>query len=264
MNVSDGFDGKNSSELEKEQSMDQEGVPEKACITVLNACTVHRGGNLESVSYKEGQIIPAQFNPTEYSIRISTKYEPEKGGISQDSDTFGNFRPPEPARLSVKLIYDSVIQMDYLDKMKGMAEYGIKTLDSMTINLEGFRGASKDFLNAYSKYDDKDDLNSSYIESILNLARLTSETGRPPLISFLYGSTNFVGYLESVDVNFKRFNKLGEVIRAEISIDINEAMEGINASNEMSIGKSNILGLSSNDITENEPLGLSDLFSSGF
>lgn len=243
-------------ENEKEKGLDQESAVEKAFISILENCTIDAGQFSNTVTYKKDQKIPAQFNPTDYRISISSKYEPEKSGITQDSDTFGLFRPPEPSRLTVTLLYDSVIQADYFNKVKNDTQE--KSLNSTPLTLDGTASIGADVNNAYAKYDGNDDLNETYIESLLNLARLTTETARPPLICFSYGSTKFIGYMESVDVNFVRFNKAGEVIRAEISLTINEALNTAQSSGDLKgAGTKND---SFDNIESDEPLSYGNLF----
>ncbi len=254
-----GLSKSDNEEEKKEETLDVEGANEKAYIIVLEACTIDGGEYSEVISYEEGQMIPAQFNPTEYSIKINSKYDPEKSGISQNSDTFGMFSPPEPCKLSVTLLYDSVIQVDYLDKVKDVAGAAKKALTGMTMSLSGVMSAATDIYDAYSKYDNEEDLNQTYIEAILGLGKLSLETGRPPLIGFSYGSTKFIGYMESVDVHFMRFNKTGEVIRAEISIVINEAMDHAEEK-DVAGAVGGASSSDSKDIVTDDPIGLSDLF----
>lgn len=251
LNILDG----DTSEIEAEDLMDSEAGNDKACIVVKEECAVDCGIYDDSVYYEEGQRIPVQFNPTSYSIKTSSNFKDELGGIEQDSLTFGEYSSPAKRRLNVKLLYDSIIQIDYLDKMNEFSGAAKRELKTMTLDVMGITDSAEKIYDAYTKYDDEEDLNESYIRLISNLVR-ASDLGRPPLISFIYGNVEFVGHASSVDVNYVRFNKIGDVIRAEIDLEIDEVTND-EEGGEGGLGGLGGLGKESSVISD-DALGLMD------
>lgn len=170
--------------------------------------------------YQDNEVIKVQMNPNSYTIKSKTNFITQNmGGLKPDNATFGIFTPPEPRVLSVKLYYDTMLQADYLDKLK---EAGSSVLKSLS-GAKDFMSAGMGLMKAYQKFNGKEDLQKLYLEKILCLTRVLNQINTPPLISFEYGSISFEGYVKDVTVDYKRFNKMGEVVRAEVSLSIEES-----------------------------------------
>ena len=209
---------------EKEKALDEIRQLEKAHIVMMEDCTVECGDYEEMVQYEEGQIIPAQFNPTSYKISVNANFKDEFSGLEQSLATVGAYSGgPIKRTLSVELMYDTMFTVDYLDKMQDIFSTTKDAVKSVYKDTSTLLDQAGKVFEVYSKYSNTADLNESYIKLITNLARAT-ELGRPPLISFRYGNLNFMGHVASVDVDFIRFDKSGEVVRAKVGITIDEAM----------------------------------------
>lgn len=173
--------------------------------------------------YMDKEEIKVQMNPNSYTIKSDSNFKSEKmGGTSSDTGTFGTFGPARPRMLSVKLFYDTMLQGDYLDKLKNSKDSIVSAFTSLT-SASGLMDAGLKLMNAYQKFNGKEDLNKLYLDKLLGLTRILKEISTPPLISFQYGSTTFEGYAKNVSVEYQRFNKVGEVIRAEVTLSVEES-----------------------------------------
>lgn len=177
--------------------------------------------------YKDNEVIEVQMNPTTYSIKSSATFKPKtQGGAVPDNGTFATFTPPEPKELSVRLLYDMSIEEDYFKKLSGYAktaeEIFVSAKDLITGGMST-EGLIKFGTDTYDKFKTEKDLHSKYLEKLLCLTRILKGIYTPPLISFVYGSVTFEGYVKSVDVQYKKFSKVGEVSAAEVSLIILES-----------------------------------------
>lgn len=177
-------------------------------------------GETDFTGYGNGEIIQVQLNPNSYTIQSKSNFKSEKmGGIKTQEKTIGVFSPPNPRELSVELFYDTMLQADYLDKLK---EIGTSVANSLT-SANGLMDMGTKLMSVYQKFTSKEDLNKLYLDKLLGLTRILKEIQTPALISFQYGSTAFEGYVDNVSVEYKRFNKMGEVTRAQVHLSIKES-----------------------------------------
>ena len=139
-------------------------------LSELNSMTESMGlDDVNFTGYKDGQIIKVQMNPNSYTISSKTNFKNEKmGGIKSESGTFGVFVPPEPRSLNVKLFYDTMLQGEYLDKLKNAGEDISKSLTSAT----GLAGAATQLISVFKKFSGKEDLNKLYLDKLLGLTRV--------------------------------------------------------------------------------------------
>ena len=176
--------------------------------------------NENFTGYKDNEVIKVQMNPNSYTIKSKSNFKSESmGGLKPDNATFGTFTPAQPRNLSVKLFYDTMLQADYLDKVKDAGQGVVKALSSST----DFMSAGMGLMKVYQKFNGKEDLQKLYLEKLLCLTRVLQGINTPPLVCFNYGSVDFEGYVKDVIVEYKRFNKVGEVIRAEVTLSIEES-----------------------------------------
>jgi len=206
---------------------DVQGPIAKANIIVVDA------GTYGNITFKANEKIEVQFNPTEYSISSSVSYNPKKSGSKKkDKVNHYGFVPSEPRQLQVKLFYDTTMRA-YLDAMK-----------------DSFKNSSDTY---EEKYKGNEDVNSIYIDKLMALMKDEKTSNKPPEVIFSWGSTNFKGYISSLDVNYKRFNANGEPTRAEVSVSMKEAKsENVTNSSNSSSASGGLIG--------DEPMGLDSLF----
>ncbi|MFI3174344.1 MAG: hypothetical protein R3Y53_03965 [Bacillota bacterium] len=176
--------------------------------------------------YKDGEVIEVQMNPTSYSISSNSNFNAEAmGGAPPEGGKYGTFGAPKPKTLSVKLIYDIIIQKDYFDQLKQQGN-AVKDIGMSAINL--FTGdismtdAMSSAGESFKAFDKEKDLQQKYLEKLLALTRILSKINTPPLIAFEYGSVVFEGYAKSVSVDYKKFSTAGEVLSAEVSLSMEE------------------------------------------
>lgn len=187
----------------------------------LNAMTDALGLTDEELTgYKDGQVIKVQMNPNSYTITSRTNFKNERmGGIRSESATFGFFAPPHPRTLSVKLFYDIMLQADYLNKLSSLGKDVANSLTSVS----GITNMGMQLMSTFKKFSGKEDIGKLYLDKLLGLTRILKGINTPPLVSFQYGSTAFEGYVKDVNVVYQRFNQVGEVTRAEVSMTIEES-----------------------------------------
>lgn len=177
-------------------------------------------GDTDFTGYNNGEVIQVQLNPNSYTIKSKANFKSEKmGGIKTQEKTMGVFSPPAPKELSVELFYDTMLQSDYLDKLK---EIGTSVANSLT-SANGLTDMGTKLMSVYQKFTSKEDLNKLYLDKLLGLTRILKEIQTPALVCFQYGSTSFEGYVDNVSVEYKRFNKMGEVTRAQVRLSIKES-----------------------------------------
>lgn len=144
-------------------------------------------------STEEGKTItiPVQFNPSEYAISRKAKYK----------DTTGKLQEPHPqnlqsqgsslANLRVKLLLDTATEYpDYVVKS------GLK------------------------KYIDSDKELSVICKDLSMLTKMYPKTHTQSIVTFSWGSMEFEGFITSININYKMFNRNGYPVRAELDLEI--------------------------------------------
>ena len=182
--------------------------------------------------FEDNEKIFVQLNPRSYTISSRTNFKSQNmGGVKNKDKGFGTYPPPDPRTLKVTFYYDTSIQKSLIEKLND-ADNEIKGV----LNAKSFADAGANALGLYKKFNGGEDLNKLYLDKIMALTQNLQETHTPPLISFNYGSTSFVGYTKEVNVDYKKFNNLGEVIRAEVTMTIEESKDDTEDSKESSGG----------------------------
>ena len=151
------------------------------------AVIVIAGGNVEQ--------IPVQFNPSEYKITKRNAFS-EKTRRKNDEPTV-NFNGKPYDTLSVKLYFDCDV---------------ITSASSMITGAVG----------ALFGAEDKDITKT--IEKICSMTNIDGESHKPPEAAFVWGATQFVGFVESVVVSYTMFDKTGKPLRAIVDL----SMRGVN------------------------------------
>lgn len=64
---------------------------------------------------------------------------------------------------------------------------------------------------------------SVYTNTIMSLVRIEDKVGRPPTVTFLWGSFQFSGFVDNVDVKYTMFEMGGIPVRAEVSFKISSS-----------------------------------------
>ncbi|MBR6874528.1 MAG: hypothetical protein IKN17_13575 [Ruminococcus sp.] len=139
--------------------------------------------------------IPVQFNPAEYSITDGTTYA-QKERRKKDEPVV-NYSGTQLSRLTVKLYFNS----DEFFSASGAISGAVKMLMG----------------------GEEDDITKP-INKITALTRIDGNTHKPPGCIFVWGSLQFIGYVESVGVSYTMFDKTGKPLRAVVDL----AMRGFN------------------------------------
>lgn len=186
------------SEIDLEKQLDVEAFPEKAELIVLETVTVPAGSNMPAISYTKDEKLPLQFNPTEFSLSVHSNLDLETNDLVTGNNMVPKLKDRQPNALSVKLLYDAAVEMHSIAKSAALAD-----------NLTKFHTAG--------------DLGDGCLLKFHGLPRQTTETKKPPLLCFFFGSTSFIGYASALTIQCTRFDKLGKILRAEISLQMEEA-----------------------------------------
>ncbi len=226
-----------SEELE-EALLDMDGAIEKARIIVLGNYEVRQHHNAQVYKYKNNEVIAAQFNPTEYSMSFTSNYKPPSNAISPQAKRVGNFQNNANNSLSISFTYDTTIQLDYLKNNQKAAGFKQNT----------------------NAYDGSMDLNQSFVQKFMGLTMLDKNSNHPPLVQFAYGSLRYTGYVASVKIKCARFNKVGEVIRAQIELTINEASNSLNKGGTLSFEKINAPKNYNEALNSNAPVAIQNAY----
>ena len=135
--------------------------------------------------------IPVQFNPTEYSISRKVHYQDTTGKLQEPHPKNLQSRGSRLAMLKVKLLLDTATELpDYVVK-----------------------AGLKKYLN-----DDKELTN--ICEDISLLTKMYPKTHTPSEVVFSWGSMEFEGFITSMNISYKMFNRNGQPVRAELDLDI--------------------------------------------
>lgn len=196
-----------------EMLLEQEGIPQKACFVLQENAIIEDVIAGNNIRWKQNDIITVQFNPTQYNMKKSSHFQPKANFEGKYDNSYGAFQNESPRTLSMTLLFDAFFESEQ--------KSGAKTSTMLSFQTENIMGESN--MMRAKKEDKAIDLQKTYIEKIMSLASISKDTLRPPLITFQYGSIRFTGYMETVDVTYKRFDREGEPIRAEISLSMKES-----------------------------------------
>jgi hypothetical protein len=75
----------------------------------------------------------------------------------------------------------------------------------------------------FDSYETKEDVKAKYTDKLLEMAAIDVDIHRPPRVSFLWGSQDFQGVIESLSIRFTMFMQNGNPCRAVASVQIKEA-----------------------------------------
>lgn len=148
---------------------------------------------LEYMSTKSGSMVavPVQFNPSEYSISRKVSYKKQAGLMQEPHPDDLQSRGSELANLKVKLTLDTATEFpDYVVK-PGLKKY----IDSST------------------------ELADICMDLSL-LMKMYPKSHTQSKVLFAWGSLEFEGYITSMNINYKMFNRNGFPVRAEIDLDL--------------------------------------------
>ncbi len=196
-----------------EMLLEQEGIPQKACFVLQENAIIEDVIAGNTIHWKQNDKIIVQFNPTHYNIKKNSHFQPKANFEGKYDKSYGTFQNESPKTLNMTLFFDAFFESEQ--------KSGAKTSTTLSFQTENIMGESS--MMSAKKDDKAIDLQKTYIEKIISLASVSKDTLRPPLITFQYGSIHFTGYMEAVDVTYKRFDREGEPIRAEISLSMKES-----------------------------------------
>ena len=135
--------------------------------------------------------IPVQFNPSEYSISRSVQYGSTRGKLQEPNTKNVQSKGSHLANLSVKLLLDTATEYpDYVVKS------GLK------------------------KYIDSDKELSKICKELSLLTKMYPKTHTQSHVTFSWGDMEFEGFMTSLTINYKMFNRNGYPVRAELNMTI--------------------------------------------
>lgn len=146
--------------------------------------------NIEIKKENSSQTVECHFNPSEYSITNTAKYD-EKNLAPQNTLAFLS---AELRTLSVTLYFSSA---------DNVTLYGTAMLGSLV-------GC---------------DAVTDVTQKIVSALYISGSDHRPPLVSFVWGNLDFQGFLTSVTEHYTMFDASGKPIRCKLDITIKEAGE---------------------------------------
>ena len=196
-----------------EMLLEKEGIPQKACFLLQENAVIEDVITGNTIYWNTNDNITVQLNPTSYTIKKNTNFSPKMNFGGKYNKNYGAFQNTSPKTLNMTLLFDAFFEAEQ--------KSGAKTSNTLSFQTESIMGESS-VLTAKQQYK-AIDIQKVYIEKIMSLTSLSKDTLRPPLVTFQYGSIHFTGYVTSVDVTYKRFDKEGEPIRAEISLSMKES-----------------------------------------
>ena len=199
-------------ENDLEALLEQESIPQKAYFFLEEDAEIEDASSGSVIQWKTNDKFVVQFNPVSYNIKKTTEFQPKGNFNGQYSANYGEFQNNSPKTLHMTLLFDAFFAVEQ--------KSGAKTTATLSFQTESIMGESSTMT---AKAETKAiDLQKVYIEKLLSLTSCAKKTSRPPLITFQYGSVAFTGYMESVDVQYKRFDKEGQPIRAEAALSMKE------------------------------------------
>lgn len=136
--------------------------------------------------------IPVQFNPSDYRITETTSFDEKKRRKKDEPVVSFNGKPL--ALLNVKLYFNS---------------------DEMTSVASTVTGAA----NLVMGTDKEVDITKT-INKITALTDIDGESHQPPPVAFVWGSLQFIGYVDRVTVNYTMFENSGKPLRAVVDLTL--------------------------------------------
>lgn len=131
--------------------------------------------------------IPVHFNPSEYSINLRevSSADAGSGQNAQTSPTVTNVGKSFVETLALTLYYDT------------FTSYAVSLTDSVKVEKADVR---------------------AYTEEVVALAK--PDNNKKQIVSFVWGSLNFTGYIDSVSQKFTMFMDDGKPVRACLTINM--------------------------------------------
>lgn len=145
---------------------------------------------------ENGQPIPVQFNPSQYTITDSAAYSQRER--RKEDEPSVNYNGAVLSTLNVQLIFNSAV---------------FPSIDSAVHAVGNFLRGEQDA-----------DITET-IDKISELTRIDGEEHKPPFCVFVWGSLQFAGYVETVGVTYNMFDSSGKPLSAVVNL----TMRGTNA-----------------------------------
>lgn len=201
-----------------EANDDMAGLFDSDILSEVDSLLSSVGIGKTLTGYTTNDTIKVLVNPQSFMVHSKSNFKPSQlGGPAPEEATYGTFEPTIPRTLEVTLFYDVTLSGDYFSKF-GSVVSGVAS----AVTSSGFSNKVSGIASAITGIT-TDNLQSKYLDELMSLTRVLQDINTPPLIAFDYGSIIFEGYASSVDVEYKRFDKSGNVIRAEVKLTIEEA-----------------------------------------
>lgn len=135
--------------------------------------------------------LPVQFNPSEYSISRGARYSEKHGKMQEPHPDDLQSRGSSLASLRVRLILDTATEYpDYVVKSE------------------------------LKKYIDTDKELSKICKDLSMLTKIYPKTHTQSEVTFSWGNMGFQGYITSMNINYKMFNRNGDPVRVELDLSI--------------------------------------------
>ena len=141
------------------------------------------------------ETIPVQFNPSQYRITESAQYSQQER--RSETEPAVNYNGSKLSALSVQLIFNS----------------------SEFTSVESVINSVK---SLFTGGDDNDITKT--INKITSLTQIDGDTHMPPWCAFVWGSLQFVGYVETVGITYTMFDSSGKPLSALVDL----TMRGFN------------------------------------
>ena len=135
------------------------------------------------------EAIPIQFNPSEYRISDRSTYS-ERERTRKD-DPVVSFGGNPMSMLSVRLYFD----------------------DDQPASISGAINSAVDAITGKTK-----DGIAKKIAKITELTKIDGESHAPPKAAFVWGSTQFIGFVQNVTTAYTMFDKAGKPLRATVDL----------------------------------------------
>ena len=168
--------------------------------------------------------VTVQFNPSEYSISRGLHLE-EKKPLGQDPGTTPEqVTRGEPARLSVKLYFDTITDLySYSLKYIGrsVSQNGAAALKGMA-NPAALKSLAKNQLLPAGSQDP-----ATVCDALMSLVKYAHEGHTPPTVRFLWGKLDFSGRVESSSVQYTMFAPDGTPVKATVDLVICGEEQGL-------------------------------------
>ncbi len=163
-------------------------MPFSATLTSLATRALSTLIAQDAVLIVEGQSEPVkvQFNPAEYNLMDGANYSQE--ARPQCDSPILNFAGGKVPVLKMSLYFNK-------HQPSGMIP------------------------DVTALFSDKNTDVSKDVEKIAKLVRIDGDLHRPPVVCFIWGSLNFIGYIRSVSSQYTIFAKSGKPLRAKVDVE---------------------------------------------